>query len=151
MGRLLATSLLPARFFDGITLLVPIPLHWHRYLRRGYNQSAYIARGIHRVTGIPVRRDVVRRVKDNPTQTHLNPAQRRTNVENIFRLTDKGAAALRGQHVLLIDDTLTTGATLLSCAREIARAASLVSFCTLAYAGELVRLDHDLDSLPTQP
>lgn len=145
MGRLLAESLTPHRFFDGISALVPVPLHWHRRLRRGYNQSDYIARGLHLATGIPLRRDAVRRVKDNPTQTNLNPAQRRANVENIFRLTDRGAEALRGRHVLLIDDTLTTGATLLSCAREIARAASLVSVCTLAYAGELVRLDHAPD------
>lgn len=151
MGCLLAESLKRTSFFDGISALVPVPLHWHRYLRRGYNQAAYIARGIHLATGIPLTLGAVKRVKDNPTQTRLNPAQRRTNVEGIFQLTDKGAETLRDRHVLLIDDTLTTGATLLSCAREVARAASLVSFCTLAYAGELVRLDHDLDAADMPP
>jgi len=141
LGFCLAESLKDSDFFEGVTALVGVPLHWHRRLRRGYNQCDYIVHGIHRATGIPELRGVVRRIKDNPSQTHLDHVQRRNNVAGIFSLTDKGRSLLRDQHVLLVDDTLTTGSTLLSCAREIVKAEARVSVCSLAYAGELVHLD----------
>lgn len=141
LGYCLATSLISTDFFEGVTGLVSVPLHWHRCLKRGYNQCDYIVQGIHRATGIPKLNGVVRRIKDNPSQTHLDHVQRRDNVRDIFSLTEKGRSLLKDQHVLLVDDTLTTGSTLLSCARELVKAKARVSVCTVAYAGELVHLD----------
>lgn len=139
MGQLIVKELAPKGFFEGIDVVVPLPLHWRRFLRRGYNQSAYLTRGIHRATGLPIEAGGVRRVRNNPSQTAMPAsAARRQNVEGIFRLTPRGAAAFCGKHVLLIDDTLTTGATLTSCGQEIARVAKRLSVCTLAYAGQLV-------------
>lgn len=139
MGRLLAEELKKKDFFDGIDLVVPMPLHWRRFLKRGYNQSTHLARGIAGATGLPLETRGVRRVRNNPSQTRLPAAvSRRQNVEGIFRLTPRGETLFRDRHVLLVDDTLTTGSTLLACGQEIARVAKELSICTLAYAGELV-------------
>lgn len=137
VGRCLAaryaTDLQKSRFFDDMDVLVPLPLHWRRQLKRHYNQSHYICQGIHDVTGLPVFKNVVRRVKNNVSQTHLNARQRTDNVKGIFRLTHPEKIA--GKHILLVDDVTTTGATLASCAQELAKAPNVrISVLTLAVA-----------------
>lgn len=107
-------------FFNGIDAIVPIPIHWKRKLHRGYNQSYYLAKGLHFVTGIPIYDNVVRRTVNNPSQTRMNRSERKTNVENIFRC--HAPEQLRGKHILLLDDVRTTGATSLSCAISILKA-----------------------------
>lgn len=119
-GKAMARDLMDPGFFDGMDGIVPLPLAPSRLRQRGYNQSAELARGISEVTGLPIYGDVVARVVENPTQTHLSNAERRENVRNIFRLLD--AERIRGRHVLLVDDILTTGSTVQSCAEELARA-----------------------------
>lgn len=142
MGQLMAKELAPKGFFEGIDVVAPLPLHWRRFLRRGYNQSACLARSISRSTGLPMETGGVRRVRNNPSQTRMPASHaRRENVEGIFRLTARGASAFSDKHVLLVDDTLTTGSTLISCGQEIARVAKRLSICTLAYAGQLVHQD----------
>ncbi len=100
-------------FFDDIDMLIPIPLSRQRKQQRGYNQSEQIARGIAKVTGIAVRTDIVHRIKDNPSQTHLAKHERQKNVEGIFSLLKP--EAIRGRHIMLVDDIVTTGATLMEC------------------------------------
>ncbi len=135
LSEIFADELLPAGFFGGIDALVPVPLHWRRQLRRSYNQADYVARGIRRATGLPVWRDVVRRERCNPSQTRLDHARRSENVDGVFRLVRPGR--VEGRHVLLVDDVLTTGATLLACGRELARArGARISVLTLAFASE---------------
>lgn len=141
LGRIMARDLLDTDFFDTIDCIVPLPLHANKQRRRGYNQSAELARGVAELTGLPLHEDIVERVVDTPTQTHLTPQERRENVRNAFRLIRPEAVA--GRHILLIDDVLTTNATILSCAQEIAKAPNVrFSILTLALAGQHTTTSH---------
>ena len=113
LGRLAATELEGSRFFEGIDLIVPVPLSKKRYRKRGYNQCDYIAQGVSEATGITVHTHCIERVKDTDTQTHKSRTERWRNTENIFRIAD--ANILTGKHILIIDDVTTTGATLHAC------------------------------------
>ena len=117
LGRLIATELQPSGFFEGIDLLVPIPLAPRRQRQRGYNQSRQLVKGLSEVLAIPVSDCAVCRTVFAGSQTELSRWDRQENVENVFSLRD--ADSLRGRHVLLVDDIITTGATVTSCAREL--------------------------------
>lgn len=108
---------LPAGLPD---LLVPVPLHPRRERERGFNQSQLLARRVGRAWGRPVRDDVLVRAVATPSQTTLDGAARRANVRRAFRLRRPEAVA--GRHVLLVDDILTTGATVSECARCLGEA-----------------------------
>ena len=119
-------------FFDGIDAIVPLPLSKKKLKERGYNQCDYIAAGISRATGIPVLKGAVVRTTANETQTHKNRDERWKNVEGIFALDRP--QDIEGKHVLLLDDILTTGATLASCAKTIqADCNCRISVFTLGY------------------
>ena len=134
MGRMMAEELKATSFFDGIDLIVPIPLSRKKERQRGYNQSEWIAWGISEATGIPTDTTSVVRTKSNPSQTTLDHRQRRENVRDIFAVRHPGS--LEGRHILLVDDVITTGATMLSCAETIARACRVrFSVLSLAWAG----------------
>ena len=102
-------------------VLVPVPLHPARQRQRGYNQAEYLAEGIARALRAEVDRHSVRRIRNNPAQALHRHAERWDNVEGIFAV--RRPERLAGHHLLLVDDVLTTGATLLSCAETILRAA----------------------------
>ncbi|MFI5374062.1 MAG: double zinc ribbon domain-containing protein [Candidatus Rokuibacteriota bacterium] len=108
---------LPAGLPD---LLVPVPLHPRRERERGFNQSRLLARRVGRAWGCPVRDDVLVRAVATPSQTTLDGAARRANVRRVFRLRRPELVA--GRHVLLVDDILTTGATVSECARCLGEA-----------------------------
>ena len=123
-------------FFEGIDSIVPVPLSKHKLRKRGYNQCDYIAEGLSSQTGIPVENDIVIRTVDNPTQTHLSPQERMENVKNIFQVVIP--EKLKDRHVLIVDDVITTGATILSMAEEMAKVESVrISIFSLAFAGDL--------------
>lgn len=133
MGKEMARELLKSDFFKDIDLIIPIPLAKRRQRKRGYNQSEYLALGIAKETGLTIDKQSVIRIKDNPTQTHLKTKERRENVRNIFQVVQPDR--LKSKHVLLIDDVLTTGATLLSCAETMAQVKGVkISVLTLATA-----------------
>lgn len=135
-------------FFDDIDLIIPIPLHWIRRMKRSYNQSKFVAEGISKVTNIPVCTKAVRRVVNNKSQTLMDSRKRRDNVENIFRLIHPEMVA--GKHVLIVDDVPTTGSTILSCINEITKAPNVkVSILTLAYAGQTLVPSNDIEPLPS--
>ena len=115
MGQWAAQDCLPSGFFSDIDGLIPVPLHPRKMKTRGYNQAEKIATGIAEITGIPVFRDHLYRRVSGSTQTHKGRFERWLNVKTTFALRD--SAPLRYQHFLLIDDVLTTGATLEGCAR----------------------------------
>lgn len=120
LGSLLAKRVEREPGIPHITAVVPVPLHSLRIRERGYNQSAYIARGISSETGIPVLENVLARNRNTPTQTSLSPEARMANVEGVFEVVR--AEAVRGATVSLVDDIFTTGATINSCARALLRA-----------------------------
>lgn len=120
MGRIFARQLLTAGFFDGIDGLVPVPLTRKRRRQRGYNQAEEIACGISKATGLPIYNKVIERYDFSISQTHLNTAQRRENVENAFRLTN--GERIAHKHLLLIDDVITTGSTIIACAQQLTQA-----------------------------
>lgn len=107
-------------------IVIPVPLHWSRRWRRGFNQSEILARAIARSLAVPCRPDWLRRHQRTPPQTQQTPAQRRINVHNAFRA--RRGLDLRGKTVLLVDDVLTTGATAHEAARalRLARPARIV-------------------------
>ena len=132
LAFLAATEIAESGFFDGIDAILPLPLSKKKERKRGYNQCDHIAEGLSRATGIPVIKGAVARTTANETQTHKNRDERWKNVEGIFALTD--AQKLEGKHILLIDDILTTGATLASCAKTIQDGCECsISIFTLAY------------------
>lgn len=101
-------------------LLVPVPLHPRRERERGFNQSRLLARRVGRAWGCPVRDDVLVRAVATPSQTTLDGAARRANVRHAFRLRRPELVA--GRHIVLVDDILTTGATVSECVRCLGEA-----------------------------
>lgn len=106
----------------GVDYLIPVPLHKSRERWRGYNQSEYICRGLSEGLGIPMLKGVVIRHKKSKTQSQLKGSEhRKSNVEGIFSVTN--AELLNGKSIFLVDDVITTGATIISCALAIQKAA----------------------------
>lgn len=122
-----------AGVLDGADLLVPVPLHRWRLFRRRYNQAALLALAVGRATGVRVVPDLLVRRRQTPTQGGLDRDGRRRNVAGAFALGRGGTAAVTGRRVVLVDDVLTTGATVSECARVLLRAgAAGVDVLTLA-------------------
>jgi len=113
--------------------IIPVPLHKSRMKKRGYNQSEWIANGLSTALSIPVDNTSVVRVSFNETQTSKGRYARWKNVENIFSVAD--SQTLENKHIVLVDDILTTGATLEACANVILQVpGTKVSILTLAKA-----------------
>ncbi len=120
LGALYAKEIADDSFFDGIDMIIPVPLHWMKQLRRGYNQSREIAKGIAGVTGLPIG-DNLRARKGHSTQTRKNSFDRWVNAQNIYQVVR--GSELDDKHLLIVDDVITTGATLLACCQAIKKAA----------------------------
>lgn len=115
------------------TAVIPIPLHRARYLERGYNQSATLARGVGDALGVPVRPGLLMRSRPTRSQTNLSRAERWQNVSGAF--VTPQAAALTKASLLLVDDVLTTGSTALAAAQVLqAAGAAAIHLTTLAFA-----------------
>lgn len=118
-----------------VELFIPVPLHWRRVAERGYNQAELIAEGLSESTGVPVDGGVLARNRYTLTQTQLTADRRQQNLRNAFVL--RKPEAVHGRCVALVDDVLTTGATLLACLEALKPAAPRsVIFITMAWAGE---------------
>lgn len=112
--------------------LVPVPLHWFKEMRRGYNQTELVAADLTRELQLPLARLLVRR-RYTPSQTRLSRAARLLNIGQAFALRRGAAPAVAGRRLLLLDDVFTTGATLSACTRVLLRAgAARVDVLTLA-------------------
>jgi ComF family protein len=104
----------------GADVIIPVPLHWWRHWKRGYNQSETLARTLATALGLPCRPGWVRRIRYTPLQVHQTPAGRVKNVHNAFRASFR--ARLRSRTVLLVDDVLTTGSTCSEVAKALREA-----------------------------
>ena len=121
MGRWFGRVLADTDAYAGVDAIVPVPLHFRKVLKRGYNQSEYIARGMSRSMEVPVETHAVVRLVNNPSQTTTATRHERwENVEGIFAV--RHPERLAGKHILLVDDVLTSGATIGSCAEAIVAA-----------------------------
>ncbi|HYU54134.1 MAG TPA: phosphoribosyltransferase family protein, partial [Gemmatimonadaceae bacterium] len=117
------------------TAIIPIPLASARKRQRGYNQSALIAHGLARRWRIPVWEELVTRSRETSSQTKLTPEQRLDNVAGSFRIDSRGLEKLRGAHLVIVDDVVTTAATLNACATALYEAgARIISYLTFGRA-----------------
>lgn len=134
LGQLLGERLLLSSYYQHIDLLVPVPLHKKRERQRGYNQSAGIAQGIAKVMQLPMSNSHLLRKVSTDSQTKKGRSLRFENMSKAFEVRDE--EALQGKHILLVDDVLTTGATLEACGLELLKCGvDTVSFATLAFVG----------------
>ena len=133
LGRIVTAEFAHDGFFEGITAVVPVPLARQRKKERGYNQSVEIAHGISAETGLPVLDKVLERISFYGSQTQKGRWERNENVEKAFRLLD--TSALNNQHILLVDDVITSGATLVAAAKEVLKGENVkVSILSLGFA-----------------
>lgn len=133
LGRMMASELMASGFFEGIDLLVPVPLDPRRQAERGYNQSEMIARGMAEETGLRVETEAVERCQYHGSQTTMGRWERNSNVEHAFAL--RRGDKIRGSHLLLIDDVVTTGATICACAKVLEQVEGVrISVAALAFA-----------------
>lgn len=141
IARTMARYMAPLVSRDGDAILVPVPLHRSRLWRRGFNQSALVARELSRRLSIATQPFALRRVKRTPPLKGMSPLQRRKTVAGAFRIANKGAVA--GKTVILVDDVLTTGSTAEACARALKRAGAarveLVSWARVVRPAQLMR------------
>lgn len=131
LGAMLGHQLCSAPQFEDVSVILPLPLNEQKLHQRGYNQAALIAQGITEVWSKPYNETALSRSIFTQTQTKKNRISRFENMEDVFVVNDR--AALVGQHALLIDDIVTTGATLEACGTQMLTIPGLrISFATVA-------------------
>ena len=134
LGRWAAMGAAEQGFWEGVNALVPVPLTWMRRWQRGYNQAEMIARGMAEVTGLPIL-NLLLRTESRTPQARLNGEARQKNAVGIYkaRIPDEW----RGKRLVVVDDVMTTGATIANCALALAEADECAEICIfpLAYAG----------------
>lgn len=113
MAKNFAAEITGDGFFNGIDFITPVPLHRNKIYKRGYNQSSYIAAGISEITGIPVKELLIAK-RPHESQTRKGIYDRWINTQDIYQKIPD--TELKGKHILIVDDVITTGATLLACA-----------------------------------
>lgn len=139
MGRSFAAEL-GARLaasadYAGVDCVIPVPLHWRRHWGRGYNQAAVIAEQVARVLGVRCCRAGLRRLRYTRSQTRVGVEEKASNVSDAFRVLRR----VEARHILLIDDTFTTGSTLAAChkaLRAVCPPSVRISVATLSYVGD---------------
>lgn len=107
------------RYKEKADLIIPVPLHFSRLLMRRYNQAALLAHALSRQLQLPVLPDTLQRIRKTPSQAGLTRRQRDDNMRGAFRIEKKKRGLIKGKSVILVDDVMTTGATLDACARAL--------------------------------
>ena len=137
-ARLLGEKLASAGLYSDVEAVVPVPLHWFKRWRRGFNQAEIIASGVaERLGGLSVVPHLMRRRRYTSTQTRKSVSSRRENVAGAFAISSREVERLRAagvKHLLLVDDVLTTGSTLSECVRLL-EPYFTVSVATLGFVG----------------
>ncbi|RYF23526.1 MAG: ComF family protein [Flavobacteriales bacterium] len=133
LGSKLGERLNMSSLYENIDLIIPVPLHHKKLRKRGYNQSSFIAVGISSVMEIPFSENDLIRSTETESQTKKSRYNRYENMQDVFKVADQ--KLLSGKHILLVDDVITTGATLEACANELIKnGVAKVSIAALAYA-----------------
>ena len=136
-GKMLGNMLSLAAHFKDVDMVIPVPLHWTRRWKRGYNQAEVIAEAIAQELGVQMRTDALKRNKRTVTQTRLEIEEKARNVAGAFSSNPALEAVPR--HILLVDDIFTTGSTLLACfnaLRAVFPPSVRISVATLGFVGE---------------
>jgi ComF family protein len=121
---------------DQLDIIIPLPLNAKKLAQRGYNQSALLANGIASVLQLPVSTSAVVRTQYTASQTRKGRLQRWLNVEHVFAVANP--AELQNKHVLLVDDVITTGATMEAMGRELLKIPGLkLSIASLAFTSRI--------------
>ena len=132
LGKLLGQQLANSKRFDDVDLIIPLPLNDRKLFKRGYNQTSAIVNGLTSVWHKPVIEDAVERISFTETQTNKDRIARWQTMEGVFSVTQP--TLLKNKHVLLIDDVVTTGATLEACGTAILKIPGVqLSIATVAY------------------
>ncbi|MGL4364133.1 MAG: ComF family protein [Bacteroidales bacterium] len=135
LGAILGKYLQNASLYSTIDAIIPVPLHPKRQKKRGYNQSEQIAIGIMRSFGKVTITNVLKKAKYNETQTKKNRNERFKNVENVFAINNPDL--IENKHLLLVDDVITTGATIGACINAIqSKVKCRISVTSLAVASK---------------
>lgn len=135
LGKIMGSSLANNDRFTKIDALVPLPLNAYKEHKRGYNQAAVLCKGMAEILNTPVITSNVIRKRFTDTQTKKHRAQRWENVEGSFEILNN--EEFKGKHILLVDDVITTGATLEACGEEILKInGAALSIATLAFAAK---------------
>ena len=148
VGKLMSQQLIERHFFDGIDVIVPVPIPYSKRVQRGYNQSEQLALGISQVTGIPIDMHVIRRKPYKTSQTRLSAAQRQENVKGTFVLNTsrrlpsfkrRDPQTLRGKHILIVDDVITSTATIRECGKTLCQIPDItISVLSMAVSRNLI-------------
>lgn len=157
MAPLMVEHLNRTNFFDTIDFILPIPISKRRQMQRGYNQSLELAKGISKHTHIPIDTHSVTRKHYHTSQTKLTPAERQQNVRGTFILNS--SKNLVNKHVLIVDDVITSTATILSCAQVLNTIPGIkISVLSLAVSRKLISnirnnnpLESDIILEPEEP
>ena len=133
IGKEIAIEFSRFHFFDDIDIILPIPLSKSRIKERGYNQSVELAKGLSKITLLPIATNAIKRTTFSKSQTRLNRFERLENMQGVWELISD--TEIKGKHILLVDDVVTTGATTISCAKELLKVGDIkLSILSLAYA-----------------
>ena len=106
-------------YFEGIEGIIPVPLHWRRLWKRGFNQSLLLARSLSDLTQKPLWTGILRRHRATPSQGLLPRARRMDNVKGAFSVAEKQSQRIHGKSLLLVDDVMASGATLKACTKAL--------------------------------
>lgn len=133
LGRLMGNALKSATRFQEVDALIPLPLFSSKEKRRGYNQATILCEGIAEMVNLPVLTTIITRPQHTETQTKKGRIERWRNIEGKFQLIDP--FKIQNKHILLVDDVVTTGATLEACGNELLKADHVkLSIATLCKA-----------------
>ena len=133
LGRIMGNAIKSSNRFNYIDALIPLPLFPSKEKKRGYNQATILCDGIAEILGLPVLANVITRPQHTETQTKKGRIERWKNIEGKFQLVDP--TAIHNKHLLLVDDVVTTGATLEACGNELLSAENVkLSIDTLCIA-----------------
>lgn len=132
LGKLIGYQIQNSLRFKDIDAIIPLPLNSKKEFIRGYNQAYLISQGIEQIISKSIFKDAVERIQFTETQTHENRVNRWRNMEGVFKILD--SSILENKHILLVDDIVTTGATLEACGSEILKlSGTKLSIATVAY------------------